>query len=242
MTTKSKRWRHALGLYGFFGGVLLGMFFAALLAWANFEASLFDASTDSSALNLENLKCPVLLNRQETGVVFATFTNSADWKLTRTVDAHITHGSVLLTREERSRFELAPGEKHTLQWPISPEEAAWGRFIFVRLHVQRSAPLPPRTGSCGVLVVNLPYGSGAQIAAVTIGVSLLLMGGGAILWVRGLAAQNKNMRALDYLILALAPATLLSLLCGIMGFWLGSGVLLLVTILLTISAVASALS
>lgn len=242
MTTKPKRWRHTLGLYGFFGGVLLGMLFAALLAWANFEASLFDASTDSSALNLERLKCPVLLNRQETGVVFATFTNSADWTLTRTVDAHISHGFVLLMREERSRFELAPGEKHTLQWAISPEDAAWGRFILVRLHVQRSAPLPPRTGSCGVLVVNLPYGSGAQIAAVTIGASLLLMLGGAFLWVRDLAAQNKDMRALDYLILALAPVTLLSLLCGIIGFWLGSAVLLLVTILLTISAVASALS
>lgn len=242
MSKISTRWQRTLGVYIFFGGILLGMFFAAMLAWADFEASLFDASTDSSALPLESLRCPILLNRHETGTVSATFTNTAEWALRRTVDAHISHGFVLLMREERARFDLEPGEARTLQWTISPEDAAWGRFILVRLHVQRMAPLPPHSGSCGVLVVDLPVGDGVQITIATVGVSLLLMVGGAALWLRGVRADHKDLRPADYLTLGLAPLTLLLLIFGMTGFWFGSGILLVIAILLIVTLLTWVLS
>lgn len=242
MFKNPKRWHRTLGLYIFFVGVLLGMLFTAMLTWADFEASLFDASTDSSALKLESLKCPILLNGDETGTVKATFANTADWALRRTIDTHISHGFVLLMREERTRIDLQPGEKRTLQWTIAPEDAAWGRFILVRLHVQRSAPLPPRSGSCGVLVVDLPFGTGTQIAVATVGVSLLLMTVGAVLWLRGTEAQNKDLRPVDYVTLFLAPLILLTLITSIFGGWFISALLLILATLAIVTIVTWVLS
>ncbi|MEJ5308715.1 MAG: hypothetical protein WHX52_03005 [Anaerolineae bacterium] len=237
-----KRWHGTLGLYLYFAGILLGMFFAAMVTWSDFEASLFDASTDSSALPLESLKCPVLLNGEETGTVTATFKNTADWALRRTIDTHISHGFVILMREERTRIDLQPGEKRTLQWTISPEDAAWGRFILVRLHVQRAAPLPPRSGSCGVLVLNLPFGSGTQITIATVVISLALIVLGAMLWLRGTEAQHKDLRPVDYLALGLGPLTLFALLTSMLGNWLISAILLVLSTLIIVTIVTWILS
>lgn len=242
MFKNPKRWHSTLGLYVFFVGILLGMLFTMMITWADFEASLFDASTDSSALKLESLKCPVLLNGDETGTVKASFANPADWALRRTIDTHISHGFVIMMREERTRIDLQPGEKRTLQWTISPEDAAWGRFILVRLHVQRAGALPPRSGSCGVLVVDLPFGNGAQITAMIIGMSVLLMAIGAILWIRGTEAQNKDLRSVDYIALTLAPVIMTALVTSMLGVWLISAILLILAVLAIVTIVTLVLS
>ncbi len=242
MFENPKRWHRRLGLYIFFAGALLGMFFTAMITWADFEASLFDAPTDSSALKLESLRCPVLLNGEEMGTVTATFENTADWALRRTIDTHISHGFVILMREERTRIDLQPGEKRTLQWTISPEDAAWGRFVLVRLHVQRIAPLPPRSGSCGVLVTNLPFGSGTQVTIAIIVISVLLIILGAILWLRGTEAQRKDLRTVDYLALALGPITLLALITSMLGNWFISAILLVLSVLIIVTIVTWVLS
>ncbi len=243
MIKNPKRWHSRLGLYIFFAGLLLGMFLAGMLTWANLEAAMFYAIPDSSAQALENLRCPILLNRHETGVVSATFANPSDRARRRTVDAYISHGFVVSMREERARFDLEPGAKYTVEWPISPQDAVWGRFILVRLYVQRNLPLPARTGSCGVLVVDLPFGTGAQIAGVTIGASLLLMASGAALWLTSAKSLHQHLRHVDYMTLALAPMVILALVfsaVGGSGGW--SGLLLLLTFLLIVSIVTWALS
>lgn len=237
-----KRWHRALGLYLFFAGILLGMFFAAMVTWSDFEANLFDASTDSSALPLESLRCPVLLNGEETGTVTATFENTSEWPLRRTIDTHISHGFVILMREERTRIDLQPGEKRTLQWTIAPEDAAWGRFILVRLHVQRAAPLPPRSGSCGVLTLDLPFGTGTQLSIVVVVISLLLIALGVMLWLRGTEAQRKDLRAADYLALALGPMTVLALITSMLGAWFFGAILLVLAILIIVTIVTWVLS
>jgi len=242
MIKNLRRWHRTLGLYTFFAGILLGMFFAALLTWADFEAFLFDARRDTGAVGLENLRCPVLLNQHETGVVSATFANPSESTRRRTVDAHISHGFVILMREERARFDLEPGEKRTLEWTISPEDAAWGRYILVRIHVQRNTPLPARSGSCGVLVVDLPFGTGAQITAVAVSLSLLMMAAGAALWLHAMKAQGKARRTVDYLALGLGPVTVLALIFSMTGLWLGSALLLGLTILTIVTIVTWVLS
>lgn len=242
MFKNPKRWHRTFGLYMFFAGILLGMFFVAMLTWADFEASLFDAPTDTSAMRLESLKCPVLLNGDETGTVTASFSNPAEWALRRTIDTHISHGFVILMREERTRIDLQPGEKRTLQWTITPEDAAWGRFILVRLHVQRVAPLPPRSGSCGVLVLNMPFGTGTQITIAVIVISLLLIILGAVLWLRGTEAQRKDLHTADYVALALGPITLLALITSMFGGWFFSTILLVISILAVVTIVTWVLS
>ena len=242
MFKNPKRWHRTLGLYIFFAGVLLGMFFAALLTWANFEANLFDRPTDLNASRLASLRCPILLNKQETGTVTATFRNPTDHAARRTIDTNISHGFVILMREERTRIDLEPGEKRTLQWTISPEDAAWGRFILVHVETTRSGSLPARSGSCGVLVANLPLGTGTQITIFIVVTSLLLMVIGTVLWRRGTEAQRKDLRTVDYLALALGPFTLLALITSMLGIWLISLILLVLSVLTIITIVTWVLS
>ena len=242
MFKNPKRWHRTLGLYIFFAGVLLGMFFAALLTWANFEANLFDRPTDLKASRLASLRCPILLNKQETGTVTATFRNPTDHAARRTIDTNISHGFVILMREERTRIDLEPGEKRTLQWTISPEDAAWGRFILVHVETTRSGSLPARSGSCGVLVANLPLGTGTQITIFIVMTSLLLMVIGTVLWRRGTEAQRKDLRTVDYLALALGPFTLLALITSMLGIWLISLILLVLSVLTIITIVTWVLS
>ena len=242
MFKNPKRWHRTLGLYIFFAGVLLGMTFAALLTWADLEASLFDRPTDSKASRLEGLRCPILLNQQETGTVTATFSNPTEYAARRTVDTNISHGFVILMREERTRIDLEPGEKRTLQWPISPEDAAWGRFILVHVETLRSGSLPSRSSSCGVLVANLPFGTGIQITIFVVVASLLLMVIGTILWRRGTETQRKGLRMVDYLALALGPFTLLALIMGLLGTWLISLIVLVLSILTMVTIVTWVLS
>jgi hypothetical protein len=242
MFKNPKRWHRTVGLYIFFAGVLLGMFFAALLTWADFEANLFDRPTDLKASKLESLRCPILLNQQEAGTVTATFSNPTDYAARRTIDASISHGFVILMREERTRIDLEPGEKRTLEWPISPEDAAWGRFILVHVETLRSGSLPARSGSCGVLVANLPFGTGTQITIVIVVASLLLMVTGTVLWRRGTEAQHKDLRTVDYLALALGPLTLLVLITSMLGIWLISLILLVLAVLTIVTIITWVLS
>ncbi len=234
---KRERRRRTAGIYIYFIGVLLLMFFSALLAWADFEAALFDVGRDPNAQALESLHCPLLMNRDEAGIVVASFANPSDRPRLRTVDARISHGFITLVREDRVRFELEAGEERTYRWQISPEDAAWGRLILVRLHVLRNPPLPARTGSCGVLVMNLPFGTGAQIAGFTIGAGLVLIAGGAALWLAGERKLRPPLRTVDYLTLAIAPVVLVALVFSILGFWMVSGGLLLLAFLLIVSIV-----
>jgi hypothetical protein len=242
MFKNPKRWHRTLGLYIFFVGILLGMFFAMLLTSANLEAFLFSPVPDSSAQPLESLRCPILLNRGETGTISATFSNPSDQTRRRTVDTYTSRGSIIMMEEGRDRFDLAPGEKHTLKWSISADDAAWGWFIIARIYVQRNLPLPSRSGGCGVLVFNLPFGTGAQITGAIVGASLLLMIGGALLWLKGGTEPRKALRTVEYLVLALGPATVLALLFSMTGLWLVSAILLVLMILAVVTVVTWVLS
>lgn len=242
MFKNPKRWHRTLGLYVFFAGVLLGMAFATLQTSANLEAALFDPVPDSSAKKLESLRCPVLLNRGETRTISATFSNPADQTRRRTVDTYTSRGSIIMMEEGRDRFDLEPGEKRTIEWSISAEDAAWGWFIITRIYVQRNLPLPSRTGSCGVLVFDLPFGTGAQITAAIIGASLLLMAVGATLWLRSGTEPRKALRTVEYLVLGLGPATVLVLLFSMTRLWLVSGILIVLMILTVVTVVTWALS
>jgi len=213
------------------------MFTTALFAWADFEASRFDFRLDPQAATLD-LRCPVLINRHETGTVSATLVNPTDRERLGTVDTLISRGSFLLTEEKRDRFNLKPGEKRTLHWEVSLENAVWERFILVRAHVLRNAPLPARTGSCGILVVNLPYGTGTQIAISLIAVILLLIGSGTVLWLTGKRSLRQRLRPIDYMTLAVAPVVLVALGTSILGQWLISSLLLLLAILIIVSVLS----
>lgn len=215
-------------------GLVLGMVFSAGALWADLEAFLFDPpiSVDEP---LKTLRCPVIITAQESGTVSATFTNPSDRAVLRLVRAHISRGFASLMREVENQFELEPGATHKVEWAVTADDAAWGHFILVRVHVLRNNPLPSRSGSCGVLVVNLPGLTGNQVVVLPFVVSLLTMVIGIGLWAARSKSSEGRIPDLTRPMSGLAAIVLAAMVASLLGWWVVGGLLFLLALIITIS-------
>ncbi|MBC8262894.1 MAG: hypothetical protein H8E47_02055 [Anaerolineales bacterium] len=220
-----------LGVLIFSAGVLLGMALFASAVWGDLEATLFDVSMRGSA-PLTTLRCPVMMTATEVGTVTAAFTNPLERAIEFTIRTHISRGYVTLMREINSKLPLAPGETQTLEWTVTPDDAAYGRLILVGVRLSAKYPLPSRHGSCGILIVNLPYFTGNQVGAFTFAASLLSMVVGAGLWV----TRNRPLSGLGLDVTrtmgALAGCVLAGMIVGLLGWWVLGVIILVITVLL----------
>jgi hypothetical protein len=140
-------------------GFVAGLWLAGVTIWANMEASLFDAAMQSDE-TLDTLRCPALLSVTETGLVRATFHNGSERPLNFFVRANISNGYVTLMRQNNARLPLAPGESQELTWAVEAADAAYGRFVLVRVNVLRNPAYPTRDASCGIYLLPLPWLTG----------------------------------------------------------------------------------
>ncbi len=228
--------RNILGVLLFAIGLLLGMAVSAGLLWADLEASLFDSALGADE-PLKTLKCPAIITSQESGTVTATFTNPTASSVVRLVRAHISAGFITLMREEKDRLALEPGETRKLTWTVTADDAVWGHFILVRVHVLRSYPLPSRTGSCGVLVVNLPGLTGSQIIVLTLVVSASSLAAGVGLVARGRSATGQT-TGLTRIMGGLAAIVLITMLFSFLGWWMAGILFSLFALILAVSMIA----
>ncbi len=226
-----------LGALLFSLGLLLGIALASVAVWGDLEAALFDTSS-AQGERLASLSCPVLITRGETGRVSATFSNPGPVPEERAVRIRVSARHVTLMREESVRTPLAPGAAQRLSWPIDARDAAFGGLlILARVSALRqSAFLPAQTGSCGILVVDLPLVSGNAVVIGWLLLSLAGMIGGGWLWLAGHARRTWQTRRAVYLMAALGIVALLAIVVGLLGMW-ALGVLVLALILLLLVAV-----
>jgi hypothetical protein len=167
----------------YLAGLVIGVTFLGLFVWANIEATLFDpALTGDEALR--TLQCPMIITEDEVASIRVTINNPLDREIERIVRMHISEGMITMKRQENQRVSLSPGETMTLEWTAYPEDAAFDRLILVRGYIFRTAPLPARSGSCGIVVVNVPGMTGNQISVLAAVGGFLFMGIGSFLWVR----------------------------------------------------------
>lgn len=227
----SKSFRHALSVLIFAIGILSGMSLSGIVVWGDLEASLFDASVRGDA-TLTTLRCPVMMTAHEIGTASATFENPLERPVTFTIRAHISQGYVTLMREINSKLSLAPGERQALEWTVTPDDAAYGRLILLRVRLSGKYPLPARDASCGILVVDVPYLSGKQITTIILVVSLLSMMVGAGLWVAANRPLRKRAREVIRAMGVLAGSVLLALVLGLLGNWLLAALILVISVLL----------
>ncbi len=218
-------------------GALIGFVFIGYASWADFEASLFDPAQRSDG-TLWSIHCPVIIAPNETGMIRATISNPTDKKTTRRVRAHVSAGYVTYMDEYSETLELAPGESHKLEWPLNAENAVWDRFVLVRVILFSSYPLPARTGTCGVEVVNLFGLPGGFITALACITSLLLMIGGIILREKTEIPATRRFLGPTNVMKALAGLETAGMLSVLAGFWAASGIITLGTILLSLVACA----
>ena len=178
MNVKNQR---RLSILLFLTGVVIGIVFNAMTVWAQFEASLWDQSPTEDAA-LDGFHCPLIITSAAPGVIRIEYKNTLDRPINPVIRTRTTKGLVTLQHEETERPDILPGETARLEYPVTASDAVWGRFIFVRVYAFPQLSLPSRDGSCGILVVKLPFLNGTFIIFLTLLASLGGMGSGIWLW------------------------------------------------------------
>ncbi len=235
--TGRNRFLRTIGAILFSAGFVIGFVIFSVAVWADFEGAMFDTSMRGER-TLRTLRCPVVINAEETGTISATFHNTLDRPVQFAVRARISQGFVTIMREERALLPVDAGGTEGLEWIVTAEDAAYGSVVLVKVLVRASYPLPSRQATCGVLVLDLPFLSGSQ--ALTLGVSaslfLLALGGG--LWLIG-SWPLKEGSELDLArgMGALAASVLVGMLVGFLGSWLLGVAVVVVTLLLIVELI-----
>jgi len=230
MSTRSKL-VGALGVLLFSAGLLLGLALFGSAAWADLEASLFDTSLSGDA-RLKTLRCPVIITASEAGTAAATLSNPFERPTEFTIRAHVTQGFVTLMRELNFELPLDPGDKGTLEWEVTPDDAAYGRLIMVRVRVYPKYPIPSRHASCGIIVLDVPHLTGNQILAFVLAATLLSMAAGMGLWVAGDRVPSKLGLEVTRAMGALAACVLVGTIVALAGWWVFGVIVFAITVLL----------
>jgi hypothetical protein len=228
------RWLRIVGVVLFSVGFALGVLVFAGATWADLEGAMFDTGMRGDK-TLRTLRCPVLITRNETGTVSAGFHNPLDRPVRFSIRTRISEGFVTLMREETAYLPVDEGATERLEWTVTPDEAAYGSVILVKVLLRGHYPLPSRQATCGVLVLGLPFLSGRQALALTVAASLLLMALGGILWLRG-AWPVKEGSGLDLArgLAALAVCVLVGMVVGFLGAWVLGLIVVVITALLIV--------
>src|SRR5215207_1474557 len=207
-------------------GVLLGLIIATLATWPDFEASSYQFARNTNT-PLNGFRCPVILNRNETGTVSLTVSNTTDRLLTPSVKTQIS------TSDEPNSFvesfRLQAGQAQKLEWKIGPENIDLHYFIFVKALVYATYPIPNREATCGTFIMDLPLGGTAFLMLM---VTLSLTGMGSGLYILNRVNQRPeraemNLRPMYFL----AVLIVLALIVSFMGWWIQSIVVIVISIL-----------
>jgi hypothetical protein len=223
----------------FAAGIFIGVLFVAGASWADYEASLFDADNGADGV-LWTVKCPVMIAPDEKGTAQAVIKNDLPRKKIRRVQTHISAGFVTLMDEHLETLELEPGEARTLAWEFGAENAAWKRFVLVRVTLFSSYPAPSQTGSCGVQVIDLFGLPGKAITFLACFFSWGLIAAGIVLRRRS-EILSRQPEAYS-LMFALSGLLLVGMLSILPGLWLAGALSTLGIFLLSLVAAAQAVN
>jgi hypothetical protein len=236
MQNKQKTYRiHSVAF--FVVGLLLGLVLWGGTTWADLEASLFDSLIGAGERN-NDLACPLIITGNETGQVRLKINNPLTRKVEQAVRFHVSDGSPFDLLEDTRTIPLDPGQTTYADWNIYSEEAAWGHFILVRTYLFASYPVPSRTSTCGVLLINLDPVSGSELTIFAIAASLLSMFIGIGLWaIHNRPLTGKNGWAFR-LMLTLGLLTVCGFIFTLFSLWFVAALLFVFTVLAIISGAA----
>lgn len=231
---ENQKSRFNLFLAIFIVGAISGLTLTVLSTWADLEAAYYGFARRAGS-GLRGLSCPVLMTANETNAIRLTVTNTTEKKLSPAIRTEISSPALAFLFSDY--VELQAGESVVKEWEIGPGNVDLDRFIFAKVLVYASYPIPDRENTCGVFIVNLP-GNGAIFTWGMVIVSLLGMGVGLY----GLSqVQDTERSGADTArqLTFLAVVVILGLLTVYMGWWI-QGILAIVIALL-FSVIASGL-
>ena len=207
-------------------GVVVGLTIAILATWPDFEASSYEFARNTNT-PLNGLRCPIIMNRNETGTVSLTVSNTTDRLLTPSVKTQISTSDEPSSLLESLR--LTTGESKKLEWSIGHENIDLQYFIFVKALVYATYPIPNREATCGTFIMDLPLG-GTAFLTLMVMLSLTGMGGGLYILNRINHSPQRaemNLRPMYFL----AILILIALIVSFMGWWIQSIVVIVISVL-----------
>ncbi|HKY52882.1 MAG TPA: hypothetical protein VJM08_01200 [Anaerolineales bacterium] len=148
-----------LGVLFYILAVITGLFLIMISTWGDMEADSYGFPRRANA-PLNGLACPMLLTRNETGVIALNVSNPTDRLLHPSARTEIS--AAFEPEVSVESFELAPGASKRLAWSLKPENIVLGNFILANVQVYATYPIPNREKTCGILVMDLP-GTGNMI-------------------------------------------------------------------------------
>jgi len=219
------------GILLFSLGILVGLALALFMVWGDLEARLFDPSL--SGERGMSMRCPALIGGDESVTVSASFHNPLEREARYVIRTHVSEGHVTLMRRLEDQLALAPGERQRLEWEVTSEDAVYGLFALVKVHLFGFYPLPARQGSCGIVLVNLPL-PGSVLFGTGLALALLGMVGGTALWTRANRPLNESALDTARAMVVLSALVILGLLMGLLNIWIVGLFVLAISLLLIV--------
>ena len=212
-------------------GVMAGLVFSGMAVWADFEASLFDSSLTAEDA-FPGFRCPIIIGQNQTGIISGNVVNNSTYNLKFFIRAHATDGSIVLLKEWEDRPVVPAGTSQPIQWEISKSNAVWGNFILFRAFQYRYAPVPSRASSCGIIISPVPGITGTAAMVLLIGICLVGMGTGLVLWFVQLKRQQGRAREAASAMVVLAVFVLAGIVLNLLAMWLLGFFVIIITVLL----------
>ena len=235
MNGRNRR-KRALGVILFALGITIGLGLSAITVVGDLEATLFDAGLSYLRDEaLPTLRCPVFITAAESGTIRATFKNPTDKDVEFRVFINVSQ-YLTMWREEISTLPVAAGESEKLEWTVTEDDAVQGNLILAKVLRARRFPLPAQLGSCGILVLDLPFGSGRAILTAAIVVAVLCLAAGTLLWISGSQSVVELRHDVTRAMAFLSATVLGGMLVCFLGAW-ALGILLIAFNLLLVGAI-----
>ena len=207
-------------------GALLIVTVAVLATWSDLEAAFYGFARRGSN-PLQSLRCPIFLNRNETGVVSVKISNTTDRKLSPSVRAEFsTRIAPILTLDS---VQLGAGESKTVEWTVGPDNIDLKRFIFANVYIFAAYPLPDQEATCGTFIVDLPL-PGSVFLTLIVVLGLVGMGSGLFVLNRSRMESQRLERA-SRPVTFITVVIVIAMLVSLAGWWVQAILLLAVTLI-----------
>ncbi len=225
-----------LSIVLFFMGTILGMVLFGSIVLANLESTFYFGGIKIAEEDLKTLKCPPIITPVDRSAVTATITNNTNRTIKPLYRMNISSDREIIRLVE-SNPEIAPGETIRVEWAVNHEDAIYGKLVLVKVMQYKTLRTPSREGTCGTLVLKIPYLSGNQVLITGIFTSLALMGLGIILWLisnRPLIGRSLNVRNAMLILVVVIAAGITA---GYYGIWMLGIIFLSICILLIMTSI-----
>ena len=221
-----------LGIFGL--GAVIAVAIIAVIVWANLEVFGFYHGYGTES-QIRSLNCPIFMTENEQVRFSARFYNPLDYEINPTIKTIISQGSVIFVDDEMETISIPPKETIKKSWVLDSSETVYGQFVFSRVVLLNSYPLDDAEGACGVFVVNTDLLSGQNFLYLSIGLIVVLMLSGVLLWKRFNDRGYKASRNTRIALWMISATVVVGLGAGIFHFWIISGLALIAGVLLLLA-------